>query len=207
MRKSLIVLIVIFLSCSICNASEDFSNRISNVLINLPKYRQDREEVPEERKERMERLASAIDKASSKYKNIGVKTMSAALMTIAYKESRLAKNVGMGRCDLMPKGENCDAGRARTYFQIWKVACPAVHDENLVPGSQEELDIAAGCAARLLNAALKRCNGKNPYGVWAGGFSGYRSYDCDWRPKHEHQSPKARASYMNTLLYKLNNAH
>ena len=193
-----------FASASVAQSVSEY--RIFSVLSDLPRfYIQDKDEDQVSRDIRLSRLAVSVDRAVQKHKPRGVsgRQMAAVLMTIAYMETRLAKNVGIGRCDLMPKGQQCDSGKAKTYFQLWEVACPAVWADGIVPGSQEELDIAASCAARLYTSAFNRCANKNPDGNWAGGFSGYRSIDCDWRPENAYQGPKARADYMNGVHYKL----
>lgn len=215
MKKILIIasilICTLFVGSSIARTQGNNSaHPVFTVLMDLPRFiAQDKEEPVEERADRLGILAPSIVKASKKYRPRGTseRMMTAALMTIAYKETRLAKNVGIGRCDLMPKGQQCDSGKAKTYFQLWEVACPAVHDENLTPGSQEEMDIAAECAARLLTSAYNRCHGKHEYGNWAGAFAGYRSIDCSYDPVGRvHQGPRGRQDYMLGLHYKLSQA-
>lgn len=206
-RKTLLASILLFTTLFAVQsiAQSDAGFRIYSVFQTLPRFAaQDLEEPPESRNPRLAVLASAIEKAAKNRRPRGVpeRTMQAALMSIAYKETRLARNVGIGRCDLMPKGQQCDSGKAKTYFQLWEVACPAVWEEGLEPGSQEELDIAADCAARLLTAAFNRCAGKNKHGVWPGAFAGYRSIDCQWEGR-PHQGPVARTEYMQSISYKL----
>jgi hypothetical protein len=186
-------------------AQSDSQFRIFEVFKTLPRFSaQDMEESDESRLPRLMILSSAIEKAAKARRPRGVseRDMQAALMSIAYKETRLAKNVSIGRCDLMPKGQRCDSGKAKTYFQLWKVACPAVYADDLEPGSQGELDIAADCAARLLTYGYNRCAGKNKHGIWPGAFAGYRSIDCQWEGP-SHQGPVARTKYMHSISYKL----
>jgi hypothetical protein len=202
----LLFIIIVNVFISYAYANTDYNIKIFNVLSSLPRFMaQDLDEEQTERNIRLEKLSIAIDKGAAKYKPNGVskKIMASALMTGAYIETRLAKNVSIGRCDLMPKGQRCDGGKAKTYFQLWEVACPAVWASSLEPGSQEELDIAAECAAKLLTAAYNRCYNKNDLGIWAGAFTGYRSSDCNWVPKIKEQSPEFRQTFMNTLYYKL----
>lgn len=206
---SLILILVTFFS-SYCLGSVNSEVRIFSVLQDLPRFAaQDLEEPDSARNTRLNKLSISVSKAAKKHRPRGFseRDMQSALITIAYKETRLAKNVGIGRCDLMPKGQRCDSGRAKTYFQLWDVACPAVWEEGIQPGSQEELDIAATCAARLFTSAYYRCAGKNDFGDVAGGFSGYRSTDCNWKPKHKHQSPESRANFMNSVSWKLSNVN
>jgi len=206
-RKTIVVSILLFTTLfvaeSVAQSTAEF--QIYSVFQTLPRFAaQDLDEPPESRNPRLAVLSTAIEKAAKKRRPRGVseRDMQAALMSIAYKETRLAKNVGIGRCDLMPKGQRCDSGKAKTYFQLWKVACPAVYAEGLEPGSQEELDIAADCAARLLTAGYNRCAGKNKHGIWPGAFAGYRSIDCQWEGA-PHQGPVARTKYMQSISYKL----
>ncbi len=211
-----VLLSLIFVQTSV-TARTDYEDKIHEVLKSLPPFwAQDREEPEDERDDRFKVLSKAVDIATSNPKNrprnVSKEVMTSALLTIAYKETALAKNVNNGQCDKMPKGQQCDMDadgnpRARTYFQLWEVACPSVHNKDLVPGSQEELNIAAVCASKRLTSAYYRCASKNDNGDWAGAHSGYRSSDCNWEPPDEqhkrYSGPKARAEYMIVIQSKL----
>jgi len=206
----------IFITSSV-TAKTTYEYKIHEVLKRLPPFwAQDREEHEDDRAKRLAILAQAVDIATSNPRNrprgTSKEMMSAALMTIAFKETALARNVNNGKCDEMPRGQRCDMDhngkpRARTYFQLWAVACPRVHAEGLVPGSQEELNIAAECASKRLTSSFYRCAGKNKYGAWPGAYAGYRSIDCTYEPESEghrkYRGPKARAEYMMRIKKKL----
>lgn len=175
----------------------DFYHLVSS----LPRFSlQDKDEPQDLRDDRLEKFSNTAYKASkNKPPEISRVQMLAILLELAYAETKLAMNVGIGRCDLMPKGQQCDKGKAKTYYQLWEVACPAVWDKALEPGSEEELEIAANCAARLFKSAYARCKGKNKYGDIAGAFAGYRSTDCLWEP--DKNGPKSRSENVNKYTY------
>jgi hypothetical protein len=81
----------------------------------------------------------------------------AALVAIAWHETRLAAYVTDGRCHEGPAGQRCDNGRARGPWQLhgW---CKAT-----TPDGEAE------CAARLLRYARARC------GSWSRAFGAYAS--------------------------------
>lgn len=158
----------------------------------LPRfYHQDMDEPTEDRIYRLKLLSNAISRAAKIHKPAGVDVirMEAALSNLAFKETALARNVASGNCLKMPKGMQCDLKdgkpRAKTYFQLWKKTCPEIHNnKDLIPGSQEQLNIAAECAAKHLTYSYNRCKSVNPAGAWAGAYSGYRSI-CVWEPAED----------------------
>lgn len=206
--KNLLIICLLLLIPLEAKSNFVIKYKILNTLLDYDRFAaQDLEEPDNERKDRLEKLSISISNAIKKYLPRGFSElqMSAALMTIAYKETRLAKNVGIGRCDLMPKGQQCDNGKSKTYFQLQRAACPAIWEDTIIPGSQAELDIAAECAARLYTFAYRRCFNKNENGNYAGGFSGYASINCNWLPtNNEEQTPKSRAKFMELTINKLN---
>lgn len=156
------------------------------VLLHFHPYSGDHEK-PEARRARLTLVADAITTAAFKrYGGINPLVMAAALTTVAKAESNFALYVGEGRCLDGPRGARCDPDprtgrpRARTYFQLWKVACRKAWAQP--QGSRAELYAAADCAAQRLAGAYYRCNHRHPDGRWAGAFSGYRSNICQWRP-------------------------
>ncbi len=107
--------------------------------------------------------------------------IAAALLAIGHHESRFAEYVGAG-CLVIPKGApDCDAGRARSYYQLWRRACLKAWAQ--VPGSRAELREGTECAARRLIGAYYRCRADNPKNPLFGAFSGFRSA-CRWEGAH-----------------------
>lgn len=148
-------------------------------------------EAKEHREERMKVIAKAIDEASkTKPKGISRLMMASILITIGNEETHYADYVGRGDCEEGPVGWRCDynhktkKSKARTYWQLWERACPKAWASE--KGSEQEIMIAAQCAARHwrygMNHCARRYISRNPPdGFIALGFSGYRSgMDCEW---------------------------
>lgn len=140
------------------------------VLLALPAWYQDVGDA--DRPVWLAPVASAISRATESRAEV------AALVALGFHESRYARYVVDGRCSDGPIGARCDNGRARTPWQVWRVACPVAwtHPD----GSQESLDAAARCAAGLLRGGRGRCRGRHPAGDLAGAFSAYRGASCTW---------------------------
>jgi hypothetical protein len=103
--------------------------------------------------------------------------LAAALIALGHFETKYAQYVGEGRCHDGPRGQRCDDGNARTYWQTWAVACPDAWKAS--PGSREEVEAGAWCAARLLSGAYNFC--KEPAGDgWARAFGRYGGRACGW---------------------------
>jgi hypothetical protein len=122
-------------------------------------------------------VALAIDHAAQATSD--PKQTAAALLTLGFEESRFAAYVGEGRCAEGPKGARCDRGKARGYWQLWRVACPLAW--TLEHNSRRALRVEARCAARAWRGALLRNRRCHPAGPIAGAFAGYRGADCRWR--------------------------
>lgn len=156
---------------------------ILSALLSLPVYVGDRDEGDDPRRARLLELARAVDLAAPDTPT------RAALLSAAYHESRLARLIGAGRCAELKTGEHCDHGRARGYWQLWSVACPAAYQ--YPAGSAESLRLEADCAARHLRAGRTRCAGS-----WAGAFSVYRGGGvCDRPSGAERERTRAAILY------------
>lgn len=112
----------------------------------------------------------------------------ATLMALAYHETKLAKLVMEGHCDQLPKGMQCDSGKALGVFQLHKEACPAawaLATPNGGPeGQRESLHEQARCAIRLLRWNAQRGKGVAPTPLH-GAFSGYAAQDWNWKGAEE----------------------
>jgi hypothetical protein len=107
----------------------------------------------------------------------------ATLMALAYHETKLSKLVMEGHCDQLPKGMQCDGGKALGVWQLHKEACPAawaLATPNGGPeGQRESLHEQARCAIRLLRWNAKRGKGAAPSELRAA-FAGYAARPWDW---------------------------
>jgi hypothetical protein len=149
-------------------------------LVALPAFAS--EPLPEssvERAERLKPVAVAIWEATDGDRAGYTRGQWAAVLaSLAWHETRLAKYVQIGRCDLGRPGERCDNGRARGLWQQWRVACPAAWATE--PGSPEALREGARCASRLMYAAHRRCVSRASTAL-QGAFSGYAGASCTLR--------------------------
>jgi len=163
------------------------------ILLSLPASSYDKES-PEERKDRMETLARAIDDASSRatcterfdkptcepiWKS-NKKQLVLLLITKAWWESRLAQNVHEGNC----RKDECDATkingvivhRARTIWQMQKTGLVKRDEWKTMVGTDfKATRTAAWVATRILARAKKVCH--TPYGT----LSWYGRSRCDWK--------------------------
>jgi hypothetical protein len=146
------------------------------VLLSWPPFYTETGEQPEKRRARLVVAAIEIERAAQATKD--PRETAAALLTLGFEESRFAAYVGEGRCAEGPAGARCDEGKARGYFQVWAVACPAAW--RLPAGSRASLRAEAKCAARAWRGARLRCRNRHPAGSIAGAFAGYRGADCTW---------------------------
>ena len=181
--------------CVTAAGAEQPTERVLAAMLALPQYVGDRDDNPDKRSELYRPLAQTIAAEAR-----GNRSKEAALVTLAWLESRLARYVLEGRCKEGPRGMRCDAHprtgvpRARGAFQVWGWCRDAWrHPE----GSIESMRAEARCASRMLSAGLQRCRGRHPAGDWAGAFSGYRNGACTWAPA------AARARRMETVLARL----
>lgn len=135
-------------------------------------------ETTEQRDERLGVLAEATAPAVAiRPRGWSERMMARAMVTVVKFESQGARYVQLGKCSTGPKGMRCDQGRARTPFQLWRVACPRAWQNE--PGSPAELKEAARCAAGLLTSAHNRCWARAATPI-QGMFSGYRGASCTW---------------------------
>lgn len=167
------------------------SQAILTALLSLPRFSLDTE-TEGERAARMAVIAGAESEAVDQVSCTGHwatidcrriwpgsrRQLAAALITVGWHESRYSELVHQGRCSELPKGMQCDHGKARTVFQLWQVACPKAWEQE--PGSVAELQQAAVCAARLLSNAYRMCATDDTPNNWAGAFSRYGRAYCRW---------------------------
>jgi hypothetical protein len=162
------------------------------ILLAWPAFYTETDEQPEKRRARLVMAALAIEHAANA--TADPQETAAALLTIGFEESRFAAYVGEGRCSEGPKGARCDEGKARGYWQLWRVACPRAWQ--LEHNSRRALREQARCAARTWRGAKLRCRRRHPAGPVAGAFAGYRGADCTW-----HRGAK-RAERFRRVLWK-----
>jgi hypothetical protein len=138
------------------------------VLLLYPSYYLERTtEQADARRARLAELAEAIDQVNATPGEI------AAVMALAWLESRLARYVHVGDCAHPPKGApSCDRGRARSPWQLHRAGCPALWE--LEQGSPEWLRAGAQCAANRWRYGLALC------GSAAGAYAVYRGRACSW---------------------------
>ena len=159
------------------------------VLLSLQPHVSDLDEAPGARKARLGAIAQDIATASK-----GNRDRAAALIVLGSRESHFASWVGDGCQGDPPKGSgDCDKGRARSYWQVWARGCRK--GWALPVGSRAAQAAFAGCAARLWQAARRRCQSANEDPL-VGAYSGYRSV-CRWEPA------KARARRHRVMLARL----
>jgi len=164
------------------------------ILLGLPPAYTDNE-TWDERTERMEVVATAIDNAASKatcqdrYENKECvrtwtgsnKQLALLLITKGWWESKFAKNVHEGKCrefecDAIKVGGNV-IHKARTPWQMQQTGFLRRGEwEGMVGSDLRSTAIAAIVAARILGSGLKRC--KNIHGAMAS-YGGVKK--CDWR--------------------------
>lgn len=163
------------------------------VLLSLPASYLDGE-LPEERTDRMEVVAQAVHDASARATCTGRfadyvdckpvwpgtrKDLVLMLITKAWWESRLARNVHEGKC----RRHECDATlingvvihRARTIWQMQKTGLVQKDEWDTMVGTDfEATRTAAWVAARILSMGKRKCG--SPFGT----LSFYGRSRCNW---------------------------
>ena len=162
------------------------------VLLSLPASYLDKEST-EERRDRMEVVAHAVGEAAARATCSGRfedeeckriwagtrKDLALMLVTKAWWESRLAKNVHEGNC----RRHECDATfvngvlvhRARTIWQMQRTGFVKPYEWDTMVGTDfESTRTAAWVATRILSRGKNRC--QSVFGV----FSFYGRSRCNW---------------------------
>jgi hypothetical protein len=123
-------------------------------MLSLAPWVGDAGESPEAREARLAPYARAVDAAT------GSLALRAALVALAWHETKMARYVTEGRCHDGPPGQRCDNGKARGPWQLhgW---CKATTPEG-----------EAVCAAGMLSYMLTRCDGDWPEAFGAYGTGG-----------------------------------
>ncbi|HOU93827.1 MAG TPA: hypothetical protein PLU22_22405 [Polyangiaceae bacterium] len=171
------------------------------LMLRLPAHHLD-EETPEERRARVEVIAQAITEASARatcrdaapedgcvrHWPADERDLSVLLVTQAYWESRLARNVHEGRC----RSYECDPytspltgkieHRSRSLWQLQLTSLVTEEWDRLVGTSIEATRNAAFAASKLLGRGFRACR------TIPGAISRYAGVgDCHWRgaaPRH-----------------------
>ncbi len=155
---------------------------VLSVLLGLQPSHLDAGEAPQARAQRLDVVARHItDVAWQRGRSDpgGPWATASVLITLGFHETLFVRYVGEGRCSSPPMQWNgkhasdCDGGAAHTYFQVQQPGCKKLGGKPL--GSDIELRIATGCAARIFWAGHKSC------GRLLGGFSRYATgSSCNW---------------------------
>lgn len=164
--------------------ANDLEARTLRVLRDLPRSKWD--DPGPARDRRLARTARVI----SQWREVDA----ALLIALGEAESDFAGYVGAGCVDVPPGAPDCDKGKARSYWQAWRVACPQAWE---LPRGEAATAAFASCARRRFWGAVRRCRGRHPSGPLAGGFSGYAGRGCDW------PGGTARAARYRRRLYDL----
>ncbi len=140
-------------------------------LLALPRYTFD---PPESATDRAARLAIVADAIASATRT---STEAATLVAIVKHEAAGSLLVQLGRCSELPRGQQCDNGKARGVFQLHREACRAAFA--LPEGSAESIFVEAQCAIRLLrwNAERGREHTLTPLHA---AFCGYAAKAWSW---------------------------
>lgn len=128
----------------------------------------DRAFSSEQRESFLRPVAEAIAEASHSTREVAV------LLALGMRESNFASAVVAGDCSALPKGQRCDAGKARGFAQLHESACRAAYQ--LIAGSPESIRAEARCAIGLLRGGQARCHSLE------GAFAAYGTGNsCKWR--------------------------
>jgi len=115
-----------------------------------------------------ERTALYLPQAQAIHRAARTDEEAAALIADGFLESRFAKAILTGHCELMPKGMQCDPDkhgipRARGAWQVWEF-CKATTPEG-----------EARCVLGTMRMGIARC------GTWEGAFSALAGRGgCNW---------------------------
>jgi len=146
---------------------------VATIINSAAPHWSDADEAPATRAARAAHIAEDIaDVAWSRPGRMEPVEVAAALLTIGQRESHWARYVGAGCVDVPKGGSTCSGWRALSYWQLERVACPALWD--LPRGTREAQQVAARCAGRHWVAAYWRCRSADPSPL-VGAYAGYRS--------------------------------
>lgn len=158
---------------------------ILSLLVSLPPAYADRySETEDAREVRMDAIARAVHDATSKATCTGrfatdtcealwsgrPEHLAMLLVTKGWWESRYALNVHEGNC----KPWECDAGKARTPWQLQHTSFSAPDWDDMVGVDFESTRRAAWSAAKVLAVGMRRCHS------FHGALSWYASTRCSW---------------------------
>jgi hypothetical protein len=138
---------------------------ILSAMLALPQFSEDRSDTAEQRRELYLPIATAIAAVARTNED------AAFLIAQAWHESRFARAVLTGHCELMPKGMQCDPDkhgvpRARGSWQVWHF-CKATTVEG-----------EAKCVLSTAHLGLARC------ASWGGAFYALTGHGaCGERPE------------------------
>lgn len=126
----------------------DLTSAILAVLLSRPASHTDVDASVSAREARLRPVAMAIAGA------VKTEDEASAMLALGEHETHYAEHVLGGHCELMPKGERCDGGRARGPWQVHRDACPV--SWQFAPGDVNSLPVEAGCAIRLMRWNAQR---------------------------------------------------
>lgn len=196
MNRLYVIVFTVALGCgtTIAHGAPSLTERIAALLLAQPRHSTDAEEADVNREARLRGVASAVSAASLQATCQGAWKTSecrplwrgrrlelvAAVLAVGTLESHWARYTAHpDLCADGPRSARCDAGRARTYWQLWRSAAPAVWESE--PGSDAELRAAAWAATKLLAGGYAFCQRQTSGDPWAAAFSLYAGRGCrEW---------------------------
>lgn len=146
------------------------ANAVLAVMLRQPPWSGDVAETPQQRRALYAPVAQTIADASTDTQEM------AALATLAWHETRLARYVLEGRCKDGPASAQCDQGHARGPWQVWPWCKDAYR---YADGSAESRRAEARCALQMLGWGRKMCADKGVAPGWHSAYAGYRSLRCE----------------------------
>ncbi len=214
-----ILLALVALLCAVLARADEpptLTERVYLVLAAQPRHVTDIEEPAVDRAVRLREVATSVSAAVQHATCAGAWAppyecrrvwpgsqleLAAAVLAVGQHESHYASLVGADQCSAMPAGQRCDRGKARSYWQLWAQAAPALHALPL--GDPDATRVAAWAAARQLASAARFCSEPGAWD-WAAAFGRYGGRGCGWSGRAH--VGRARAETQRRLLAALQRA-
>lgn len=189
-----LLLIAVALCAANALAAPTLTERIASLLLSQRRHETDNDEPDSDREARLRGVAAAVSAASLRatcqgawklpecrpvWRGNRIELVSAVL-AVGTLESHWARYVTHPKlCSTGPRSSRCDAGRARTYWQLWRSAAPEVWESD--PGSDDELRLAAWDATKLLAGGYAFCRTQTSGDAWSAAFTFYAGRGCrEW---------------------------